>query len=144
MSANRRLTLKSSCSGPLCDRIIKYNWLLFKRKLPGDKDWINVPNLEDKILTDINNPNIVLPGNEEVLEENNDYKIRVVMTLANGFTFREEVMVVTNSPPRVSDGGGCLVTPHEGFVLTTGFNFSCSGWTDDELPLSYEFRWANS
>ncbi len=103
--------------------------------------WKNVPNLKDKILTDINSPNLVIPGDKQVLEENNKYKIRVVVTLPNGFTFGEEIMFVTNSPPRVSDGqGGCFVAPSEGFVLKTEFNFSCSGWSDDELPLNYEFR----
>lgn len=141
MSVNRRLTLKSSCSGPLCDRIVKHNWLLLKRKFSGEKAWINVPNLKDKILTDMDSPNLVIPGDKQVLEENNEYKIREVVTLPNGFTFAEEIMFPTNSPPRITESrGGCSVTPSEGFVLTTEFNFSCSGWSDDELPLTYEFR----
>lgn len=141
MSVNQRLTLKSSCSGPLCDRIFKYDWLLLKREFSREKDWIIVPNLEDRILTDINSPNLVIPGDKQLLEENNKYKIRVVVTLANGFTFAEEVMFITNSPPRILDGrGGCSVTPREGLVLTTEFKISCSGWSDGDLPLNYEFR----
>ena len=143
MSANQRLTLRASCSGPLCNRIARYNWLLYKLQSSGDKYWIEVPSLEDKILTDIDSPNLVIPGDGNVLENSSKYKIRTIMTLSNGFTFAEELIFITNSPPRIADErGGCSVTPNEGFVLTTKFNISCSGWLDDELPLNYELRFA--
>ena len=141
MSVNQRLILKSSCSGPLCDIIIKYDWLLFKFKVSSTTDWMIVPNLEDRILTDINSPNLVIPGDKQLLEENTKYKIRVVVTLTTGFTYAEEITFITNSPPRILDGrGGCSVTPTEGLVLTTEFEISCSGWSDEDLPLNYEFR----
>ena len=141
MSVNQRLILKSSCSGPLCDIIIKYDWLLFKLKVSSTTDWMIVPNLEDRILTDINSPNLVIPGDKQLLEENTKYKIRVVVTLTTGFTYAEEITFITNSPPRILDGrGGCSVTPTEGLVLTTEFEISCSGWSDEDLPLNYEFR----
>lgn len=98
-----------------------------------------VPNLEDRILTDINSPNLVIPGDKQLLEENTKYKIRVVVTLTTGFTYAEEIPFITNSPPRILDGG-CSVTPTEGLVLTTEFEISCSGWSDEDLPLNYEFR----
>lgn len=100
-----------------------------------------VPNLEDRILTDINSPNLVIPGDERLLEENTKYKIRVVVTLTTGFTYTQEITFITNSPPSILDGrGGCSVTPTEGLVLTTEFEISCSGWSDEDLPLNYEFR----
>jgi len=120
---------------------VKYDWLLLKRELSGKKEWIILPNLKDRILTDINSPNLVIPGNEKILEENTKYTIRVVVTLSTGFTFAEEIMFITNYPPRIlDDRGGCSVTPREGLVLTTEFKISCSGWSDEELPLNYEFR----
>lgn len=141
VSVNQRLTLKSSCSGPLCDRIIIYDWLLLKRELSSKKDWKIVPNLEDRIITDINSPNLVIPGDKQLLEENTKYAIRIVVTLTTRFKFTEEIMFITNSPPRILGGlDGCSVIPKEGLVLTTEFKISCSGWSDEELPLNYEFR----
>lgn len=141
VSANQRFTLKTTCSGLLCHKIFKYNWVLFILKTSGGKDWVKVTNLEENILTDIDSPNLVIPSGKQVLQESNKYKIRAVATLDNGFMIADEILFVTNSPPRVSDGrGGCIVTPSDGFVLTTEFNISCSGWTDADLPLNYEFR----
>ena len=89
----------------------------------------------------MDSPNLVIPGSKQVLQESNEYKIKAIVTLENGFTIAEEMAFVTNSPPRISDGrGGCSVTPSEGFVLNTEFNISCSGWKDFDLPLNYEFR----
>ena len=100
-----------------------------------------MPNLEDRIITDINSPNLVLPGDKQLLEENTKYAIRIIATLTTGFKFAEEMTFITNSPPRILDGrGGCSATPKEGLVLTTEFKISCSGWSDEELPLNYEFR----
>lgn len=141
MSVNQRFTLKTACSGLLCHRILKYNWALFKLRTTGEKDWDEVTNLNENILTDIDSPNLVIPGGKRVLQENHEYRICALVTLNNGFTIAEEITFVTNSPPRASYGsGGCFVTPSEGFVLTTEFNISCSGWMDADLPLNYEFR----
>ena len=105
-------------------------------------DWMEVPNFEDKILTNIDSPNLVIPGGEkQILEENSSYKLRAIAILDNGFNIAEEMTFVTNSPPRVEEeNGGCFVEPSEGFVAITKFNLSCFGWIDANLPLSYEFR----
>lgn len=100
-----------------------------------------MPNFQENILTDVDSPNLVIPGGKQVLQESNEYKIRAVVALDNGFKIAEEMTFVTNSPPRVSEKqDGCFINPDEGFVLTTKFNISCSGWTDADLPLNYEFR----
>ena len=115
--------------------------MLFHLKTSGEKHWAEVPNFKENILTDIDSPNLVIPSGKQILQERSEYKIGAVVTLDNGFTIAEEMAFVTNSPPHVSDEqSGCSVTPNEGFVLTTEFNISCSGWTDDDLPLNYEFR----
>lgn len=140
VSANRRLTIRTSCSGLLCNRIARYSWLLFKLKSYGE-DWLEVPSFEEKILTDIDSPYLVIPGDEQLLEKSSKYKLRTIVALSNKFTLTEEFIFLTNSPPRAeSDGGGCSVIPAEGFVLTTEFNISCFGWLDDDLPLTYDFR----
>lgn len=105
------------------------------------EEWLEVPSFKNKILTDIDSPNLVIPGDEQLLEKSSKYKIKTVVTLWNEFTFTEDFIFLTNSPPRADSGrNGCSATPAEGFVLTTEFNISCLGWLDDDLPLSYEFR----
>ena len=139
MSASQRFTLKTSCSGLLCHHIVNYKWVLFQ--LSNDRNWEEIPNFEENILTHLDSPNLVIPGGKQVLRESNEYKVMVIMTLDTGFVTFEEMRFVTNSPPHVFDGrDGCFVTPSEGFVFTTEFNISCSGWMDSDLPLNYEFR----
>lgn len=143
ISVNRRVVLTTSCTGFRCHKVFKYNWELFQRKTMAKNDWMEVPNFEDKILTNIDSPNLVIPGGEkQILEENSSYKLRAIAILDNGFNIAEEMTFVTNSPPRVEEeNGGCFVEPSEGFVAITKFNLSCFGWIDANLPLSYEFRY---
>jgi len=47
-----------------------------------------------------------------------------------------EYQVTTNGPPY---GGVCKVNPQSGFTLVTEFIFTCTNWTDADLPLKYEF-----
>lgn len=65
----------------------------------------------------------------------------------SSFTFRlkcddsfESIRVDTNSPPRP---GAFLATPGKGNALTTSFQLLALRWTDQQVPLLYEFRyWA--
>lgn len=46
------------------------------------------------------------------------------------------ITVITNSPPR---GGDFIVDPTDGVEIQDVFSMSLPLWTDDDLPLSYEF-----
>lgn len=139
VSVNRRFILTTTCTGFQCHRIVKHNWKLFQLKAIERNGWIEIPNFKDSILTDIDSPNLVIPG--RILEEKRVYKIRAIVILENGFQISETRIFVTNFPPAVTtEIGGCSITPREGFAVITEFNISCSGWNDTDRPLSYEFR----
>ena len=106
------------------------------------KDWVEVRNVEDILLTDIDSPYFVIVGNDRnSLEENKIYKVKSLAYLRSGFIVEVAKTFVTNSRPRLMSGRrGCDVTPRKGIVLTTEFNVSCFGWIDDDLPLIYQFR----
>jgi len=52
----------------------------------------------------------------------------------SGFTTKYSI--VTDMPP---SGGSCVVSPSEGVVIETQFRISCTGWSDEDSPLWYEF-----
>ena len=51
---------------------------------------------------------------------------------ADVFQFR------TNAEPH---GGSCTVSPQNGTAIHTEFHIGCSGWKDEQMPLTYEFRY---
>ena len=40
-------------------------------------------------------------------------------------------------------GGSCIASPSEGVVIETLFRISCTGWSDEDSPLWYEFFLGN-
>ena len=77
---------------------------------------------------------------------NPQYKIKAVITIrVENEVFKEEYdkKVVVNSPPFIT-GRGCFVAPNEGYAVETIFNITCLGWTDEDEPLKYEFRYNTS
>lgn len=63
MSVNWWLIIRIFCLGLLCDRIVRYSWLLFKLKFNGE-DWFEVLSFEEKILIDIDSFYLVIFGDE--------------------------------------------------------------------------------
>lgn len=56
----------------------------------------------------------------------------------------EKEFVVNSLPDEKSEGGGCSVTPDDGFVVETLFNITCVGWNDEDKPLKYEYHYNTS
>ena len=55
-------------------------------------------------------------------------------------TVSSSISITVNSPPLA---GSFVVTPGNGSALSTSFLLSASLWSDDDLPLSYEYRYLN-
>ena len=73
------------------------------------------------------------------------YRLRGIVHLTDGTTEESEIYFRTNSAPYpIHDDSGCKVNPKKGHAVTTEFFISCDGWYDDDLPLSYEFRYVES
>ena len=65
-------------------------------------------------------------------------RIKAVAFVEDGSTKEDQFTFRTNSVPY---GGSCSVSPVNGTAIDTEFNITCNGWQDDDLPLTYEFRY---
>lgn len=104
--------------------------------------WVEVTNLTDRILTELDNPSIVLTGKLDgdrySLEMNTTYKIKGTITVKGGRAEEDEITFQTVSPLSAPKRG-CNVTPAEGSVLVTNFTVNCSGWLSEYANLTFSF-----
>jgi hypothetical protein len=78
---------------------------------------------------------LVIAGN--ILPEQSSFIFTLSCSLDNGYSSSSSIVIRTNSPPF---GGSLMVDPTVGGVmLETVFSMNSGFWTDDDLPLSYEF-----
>ena len=109
-----------------------------------NETWVE-EKLEDNILTELDSPTLVFKGKldqwENSLKDDRTYRLRGIVYLTDGTTEESEISFRTNSAPNHVDFPGCKVNPEMGHAVTTEFFISCDGWYDDDLPLSYEFRY---
>jgi len=73
-------------------------------------------------------PQVLQPGSQYVISLNMRSGVSVG---------RAEILLVINEPPFL--GGSCKVEPLEGQALLQEFTVSCFGWSDVDLPLTYEY-----
>ena len=64
------------------------------------------------------------------------YTLQLSVTGSDGATGYAQIQVAVNTPP---SEGSVSVSPTSGTQFETSFQFSQSGWTDDDLPLTYGF-----
>lgn len=136
------MIIESNCTGDICGTIARHDWSLFKREDSG-LSWVQISDLSERILTDLDNPNIVLAGkllgNEYSLEMNTTYKIKASITIEGGIVIEDDFTFRTVKPLSVPKKR-CSVKPKEGFVLKTNFSVDCSRWQDANNNLTYNFR----
>lgn len=104
-----------------------------------NEDWQEVTNLDDLILTYGNSPNLVTRQGK--LRGNSTYLVTVTGVTSKGHSSFATFSFVTNTPPT---GGTCKVDKPEGKAWETNFVFTCTGWHDEDLPLTYKFRYNSS
>ena len=66
------------------------------------------------------------------------YTFRLDVTDAAGSVGVAELDIDVNNAPT---SGGLSITPMTGVAITTLFTFTMSNWIDEDLPLTYEFRY---
>lgn len=136
------MIIESNCAGDICGKIVRHNWSLFKRD-GSSLSWVQISDLPERILTDLDNPSIVLAGklggNEYSLEMNTTYKIKASIVIEGGLILEDDLTFPTVKPLSVPKKR-CSVKPKEGFVLKTNFSVDCSGWHDENKYLTYNFR----
>ena len=133
-----RLILESTCEGLLCNKINSYTWSL-QYLDSKTQEWLLVPNFAHHLLTYMNSPNLVTE--ESLLRGNTTYLLQLMAAAPGDIVDTTSYRFVTNSPPT---GGTCDVDVQEGEAWLTFFSFSCSGWQDADLPLTYKFRYNTS
>lgn len=136
------MIIESNCTGDICGTIARHEWSLFKRE-DSNLSWVQISDLAQRILTDLDNPSIVLAGklggNEYSLEMDTTYKIRGSIFTGEGIVLEDDLIFRTVKPISVPKKR-CSVKPKEGFVLKTNFSVDCSGWHDENKYLTYNFR----
>lgn len=136
------MIIESNCTGDLCRKIIRHHWSLFKRE-DSSNSWVEIPDLAKRILTNLDNPSLVLTGKlegkEYSLEMNTTYKIKGSIIMEGGIEREDDITFQTVKPLSVPKKR-CSVQPVEGFVLKTNFSVDCSGWHAENKYLTYNFR----
>ena len=110
-----------------------------KYRKKGEPSWREITNLDEIILTYTNSPNLVTV--EGKLQGNASYFVTVEGVAFNKYKSNATYQFNTNSPPF---GGTCDVDKPEGQAWETSFLFTCSGWQDEDTPLTYKFRYNSS
>lgn len=83
-------------------------------------------------------PVFTVPKN--VFEGASEYLIRLYGRREKGVNGKTERVFLTNEVPK---GGACFASPPVGDALVTKFHIWCEGWTDPDMPMSYEFYYRN-
>lgn len=78
---------------------------------------------------------------KNTLHPGGDYKVSVIGMVHGRTNGYSELVLSVNIPPR---GGVCFVDKPSGHSDETTFTFKCEGWSDKDLPLSYEFQYRTS
>lgn len=142
---SKRMIIESNCTEELCKNITEYRWSLFKLgAVDSSHSWMEITDLTDLMLTELDNPSLVLAGklegNKYSLEMNTTYKVKGSIIVEGGSVQEDEIIFQTVSPLSVSEKR-CNVAPVEGFVLKTNFTVNCSGWLTDHVDLTFTFRY---
>lgn len=140
MLQSKTLRIEPRCEGKLCDRIIKTKWSIHTLNSTVNSRWWRKSSTF--VVKDFSSD--VYPSKTR----NPHYKIRAVIAIrVQNEVIKEEYgeKIILNSPPFITDrNSGCFVTPNEGYAVETIFNISCLGWSDEDEPLNYEFRYNTS
>ncbi|RMX60858.1 hypothetical protein pdam_00003501 [Pocillopora damicornis] len=140
VSTKRRLIVEATCNGPYCIQEVSYRWTLYHLS-PSETGttWLKVPKFRQYVLTDLDSSNIVFSGSKNPLKQNMKYKIVASVRFRHRMMEKGEMVFITDTPPHHPDGElGCQTYPRVGIVLKTDFNITCSGWQDEDLPLTYQ------
>lgn len=133
------MRIEPKCEGKLCDRIIKTKWSIHELNSTLNSRWKKANTFVVKDFF-----SHVYPTKTR----NPHYKIKAVIAIrVENDVIKEEYekKTILNSPPFIADrNSGCFVTPNEGYAVETIFNITCLGWSDEDNPLTYEFRYNTS
>ncbi|PFX27644.1 Polycystic kidney disease protein 1-like 2 [Stylophora pistillata] len=140
VSTNRRLIVEATCIGPFCGQEMSYRWTLYQiSSTERGASWLKVRKFRRYVLTNLDSSNILFSGSKNPLKQSTHYKIVASVRLRHRMIERGEMVFITNTPPHNPYGDlGCQAYPRMGIVLKTDFSITCTGWLDEDLPLTYQ------
>ena len=140
MLQSKTMRIEPKCEGKLCDRIIRTKWSIHTLNSTMNSRWGRKESTF--VVKDFSSH--VYPSKTR----DPHYKIKAVIAIrVENEVIKEEYdkEITLNSPPYIADrNSGCFVMPNEGYAVETIFNITCSGWSDEDKPLKYEFRYNTS
>ena len=148
-SLSKRTVIGVQCERTSCEAdVIRYDWSL---RVFRNQTWHATGNLDEIASGEVNRPRLIFSGRvflaekaKQPLEHGMQYKVTVKMHITGGTLIEEELLFITDKPPNTTNDKGCAVNPSVGYTLETVFEMSCSGWQDEDLPLTYEFRYRST
>ena len=139
ISPSVKVSVQSECQGSQCHKIDSYEWVLHQQnQSAADVDivWRKREDLQHLASTPLNSSDIVIKENS--LDGGEIYRLVLYVKTTDGLPGMSAYDISTASPP---SGGTCTITPSSGISLKTNFNLTCSNWTSDVTPLTYQFRY---
>ena len=138
ISPSVKLSIQSQCQGPQCSKISSYQWILYQQYPSASTNDIIWQKKDLKSITNtpLDSSSIVIK--KDSLDGGKTYRLVLFVKTSDGQPGMSAHDIFTASPPT---GGTCSITPSSGISLKTDFNLSCSNWTSDSTPLSYQFQY---
>ena len=131
--ASNKFRVTSECLNSACNGSA-YEWRL--RKLNRNTNmWENVTILPNMTSTGVNSNNMIITKNS--LPSGSTFSLMLVVQSSVGSEGFGLLDFATAGEPY---GGDCSPSAEKGIALKTEFTFECSGWQDQNSPLTYEFR----
>lgn len=145
---SKSLKIFPECKGQLCSNVDNTKWsILLHRPTSKGKQW---KEFTHKTIVGLKYPPRSLFANwSSISARDFVFKLKAVIELrAKREIIKEEYFMkftLNSSPFTSSDtNSGCFVKPENGYAVSTTFNISCSGWRDEDEPLTYEYRYYTS
>lgn len=132
------MILQANCEGIICQEHPKYTWKIIEKKVFGNNvswEYVNI-NFVSTQDADVSRISI----SKGTLKVGVKYMLEVTANSHSGTVAMSNFTLNANEAPR---GGKCSVDARIGEAFTTVFNFTCSGWIDEEPPLTYKFQFTN-
>ena len=149
---SKGMKLIPECVGRLCSDVIVTDWSihahvntsignLWKRIALEKTSGLRSPP-SGFVVKSLRSHNIITKTRDPI------YKIKATIEIRVGKDIIKEeshMVVRLNSPPFIKKhSGDCFIKPLEGYAVETTFNITCVGWSDEDGPLKYEFRYYTS
>lgn len=141
------LELEVRCNGDQCGEVKSYTWKLFQIRRTANT-WTVSDVVNVRVNSYMNGRRVIISDILNLRDDSVmtiDYTVRVFAEFDFYNVVTANLSFVVNSPPRgFTSEAGCAISPKEGEAISTDFFISCWAWNDEDIPLTYEFRYQSA